>query len=92
MPDGAAMKGLNRSILEICIETVPKITLLNTQYRMRADIAGFSSNYFYKGLLLSAPHLHNVGKHIIFIDTAGSGFNELQGNDVISLQNEGGKD
>ena len=63
--------------------------MLNTQYRMREMIAGFSSNYFYNALLLTAPHLANSGNHISFIDTAGSGYNEVHGRDGTSLQNEG---
>ncbi len=85
----AARLGLNISILEISIATVKNVFLLNTQYRMRESIAGFSSNYFYDGILQSAAHLANIGTHITFIDTAGSGFNEVHGNDGMSLQNEG---
>jgi len=85
----AARLGLNRSILEISIETIPTVFLLNTQYRMREAIAGFSGNYFYNGLLLTAPHLTNNGSHITFVDTAGSGYNEVQGSNGMSLQNEG---
>ncbi|MEJ0101339.1 MAG: AAA domain-containing protein [Bacteroidota bacterium] len=85
----AARLGLNRSILEISIETIPTVFLLNTQYRMREAIAGFSGNYFYNGLLLTAQHLTNNGSHITFIDTAGSGYNEVQGSNGMSLQNEG---
>ncbi|MBC7866449.1 MAG: AAA family ATPase, partial [Gloeobacteraceae cyanobacterium ES-bin-316] len=43
----AAQKGLNKSILEICIATAGNGFLLNTQYRMREAIAGFSGHYFY---------------------------------------------
>lgn len=85
----AARQGLNRSILEIAIGTVPDIFLLNIQYRMREAIAGFSGKYFYKGLLLTAKHLANTGVHISFIDTAGSGFSEMRGSDGVSLQNRG---
>lgn len=85
----AAMLGFNNSILEAAIEHVPDVYLLNTQYRMRTAIAGFSSQYFYNGLLQTATHLSNTGTHITFIDTAGSGYNEKHGPDGISLQNEG---
>lgn len=85
----AARLGLNKSILERSIASVNNIFLLNTQYRMREAIAGFSSDYFYKGLLQTATHLSNTGTHISFIDTAGSGYNEEQGSNGISLQNEG---
>jgi len=85
----AARMGLNQSILETAVATVQPVFLLNTQYRMRAAIAGFSGTYFYQGLLQTAAHLANTGAHISFIDTAGSGFNETHGNDGISLQNKG---
>ena len=85
----AARLGLNKSILEISIATADNIFLLNTQYRMREAIAGFSSNYFYNGLLQTAAHLTNNNTHITFIDTAGSGYNEVHGSDGSSLQNEG---
>lgn len=85
----AARLGFNRSILETAIGTVQNVHLLNVQYRMKESIAGFSSKYFYNGLLKTAAHLGNTGTHITFIDTAGSGFNEMQGKDGMSLQNEG---
>lgn len=85
----AARLGFNRSVLETAIEKVSTIFLLNTQYRMREAIAGFSSNYFYNSLLLTAAHLNNTGVHLTFIDTAGSGYNEVHGPDGTSLQNEG---
>jgi ATP-dependent RNA/DNA helicase IGHMBP2 len=85
----AARLGLNRSVLEISIATVENVFLLNTQYRMREAIAGFSGNYFYNSLLLTAANLTNIGTHISFIDTAGSGYNEIHGSNGTSLQNEG---
>ena len=85
----AAKLGFNRSVLETAIDTSKNVYLLNTQYRMREVIAGFSSNYFYNGLLHTAEHLANAGTHITFIDTAGSGYNEEHGPDGRSLQNEG---
>lgn len=85
----AAAMGLNKSILEVCVESLANVFLLDTQYRMRQSIAGFSRDYFYKGLLQTAAHRGNTGVHISFIDTAGSGYNEVQGNSGMSLQNEG---
>ncbi len=84
----AARLGFNRSILEIAIARTQNVYLLNTQYRMRPAIAGFSSNYFYNNLLLTAAYLPNIGRHICFIDTAGSGTTEMPGPDGSSLQNE----
>ncbi len=85
----AALLGFNTSILETAIARYPSACLLNTQYRMRQAIAGFSSDYFYNSLLQTAAHLHNTGTHVTFIDTAGSGFWEKHGPDGVSLQNEG---
>ncbi|MEO7768863.1 MAG: DEAD/DEAH box helicase family protein [Ferruginibacter sp.] len=85
----AVHRGFNRSILEKAISSLSHIFLLNTQYRMRETIAGFSGDYFYKGLLLTADHLKDTGMHIFFIDTAGSGYNEISGSNGMSLQNEG---
>lgn len=85
----AARLGLNQSILERSIASVDHIFLLNIQYRMREAIAGFSSGYFYNGLLQTVAHLKNTGTHISFIDTAGSGYNEVRGSNGMSLQNEG---
>ncbi|MFN8253663.1 MAG: AAA domain-containing protein [Ferruginibacter sp.] len=85
----AALLGFNNSILEVAINHTAHVHLLNIQYRMRAAIAGFSSHYFYKGLLQTAKHLTNTGVHLTFIDTAGSGYQEKHGPDGISLQNEG---
>ena len=85
----AARLGLNKSILERSIASFDTVFLLDTQYRMREAIAGFSSNYFYNGLLKTAEHLTNTGTHITFVDTAGSGFNEVRGTNGMSLQNDG---
>ncbi len=85
----AARLGFNRSVLEAAIDKTAAVYLLNTQYRMQPAIAGFSSTYFYKGLLLTAAHLQNTGTPVTFIDTAGSGYNEVHGPDGTSLQNEG---
>lgn len=86
----AAQKGLNVSILEVAMKTATSNNnLLNTQYRMRESIAGFSNAYFYEGKLLTPTRLSNTGVHVKFIDTAGSGFNETQGSSGLSLQNEG---
>jgi ATP-dependent RNA/DNA helicase IGHMBP2 len=85
----AAQLGFNTSILERAVANIKPIFLLNTQYRMRQSIAGFSSAYFYNNLLLSPPHLNDVAEHLIFVDTAGSGYNEVHGQDGTSLQNDG---
>ena len=85
----AARLGFNQSILEVAIKTVDAVRLLNTQYRMKEVIAGFSSDYFYNNQLMSPQHLRNTGTHITFIDTAGSGYQEEHVADGSSLQNKG---
>jgi len=85
----AARLGFNRSILEVAIKNIDEVFLLNTQYRMKQVIAGFSSNYFYNNELLSPAHLQNTGTHVTFIDTAGSGYHEEHRTDDSSLENKG---
>lgn len=85
----AAQLGLNTSILEIAVKTIQPVFLLNMQYRMRQPIAGFSSSYFYDNKLMTDEKLLSAAQHLMFIDTAGSGFNEAQGPDGNSLKNEG---
>ena len=81
--------GFNRSILETTVSKLPSVYLLNTQYRMRSSIAGFSSDYFYQGKLLTASSLLDQQGALVFIDTAGTGYEEIHGPDGVSLQNEG---
>ena len=85
----AAREGLNRSILEVAAAALTDIHLLDVQYRMKPAIAGFSSSYFYEGRLNTAGHLQNTGQHLVFIDTAGSGFEEKFLPDEAGLENEG---
>ena len=53
----AAMKaGLGKTLMERIVEMHPEaVTLLKIQYRMNDEIMQFSSNYFYDGLVESAP-------------------------------------
>ena len=81
--------GLNKSILEVCFKNSNAIYLLNTQYRMRESIAGFSSLLFYNNELKTPTHLQNTHNHIAFFDTAGAGHEEQQGANGSSLMNEG---
>jgi ATP-dependent RNA/DNA helicase IGHMBP2 len=85
----AAQLGFNTSILESAIKNMQPVFLLNTQYRMRQPIAGFSNQYFYGGKLMTDESLLSTASHLTFIDTAGSGFNEKYGQDGTSLKNEG---
>lgn len=90
LSEEASRMGLNRSILETAVDKTRQVFLLDTQYRMRSAIAGFSSHYFYQGKLRTPETQHNQHqRHICFIDTAGTGFQETSGSEGSSLQNDG---
>ncbi|MGN6402192.1 MAG: AAA domain-containing protein [Flavisolibacter sp.] len=78
----AAQGGLNRTLLEKCVALHPEaVVLLEEQYRMHETIMGFSSEEFYAGQLKAAAavakHLLFPGdRPLVFIDTAGCGFEE----------------
>ena len=78
----AAKSGLSETLLEKCIKLHPEaVTLLEEQYRMNSTIMGYSSSIFYKDKLKAH---HSVAKSLLFyndspllfIDTAGCGFEE----------------
>lgn len=85
----AVKLGLSESILEKVIRNYQDIYFLDTQYRMRKSIADFSSSYFYNDKLMTPEDQADVSEHILFYDTAGTGFEEETGEDGMSLMNEG---
>ena len=80
--DVAAKKGLSTTLLEKCVNTHPEaVTLLEEQYRMNEQIMGYSSQIFYQNKLkahASVAHrlLFADDKPLLFVDTAGCGFEE----------------
>lgn len=85
-----AMKnGYNKSFLEVVLEKHPVKCLLRKQYRMRQAIVDFPNAYFYEGKLETPENLKNVGIHLQFYDTAGTGFQEEQAVENGSLSNMG---
>ncbi|MCY7327999.1 MAG: AAA domain-containing protein [Saprospiraceae bacterium] len=84
----AAKQGLSITLIERCLELIPhQVHLLTVQYRMHQAIMDFSNQYFYGGALqahesvrerlLSAGHSTTPYlESVIFIDTAGTGFEE----------------
>lgn len=82
-------QGFNKSILEYSFNNAQNVFLLDTQYRMRASISQFSSEYFYKGELKTPDDLKDIGSHVAYYDTAGTGFEEKAGEDGTSRINEG---
>ncbi len=75
-------RGLNITLIEKCLDFLPKISFLNVQYRMNEAIMGFSNEQFYNNELVAADTVKNhllhleTGKPVVFIDTAGCGFEE----------------
>ncbi|MEJ7913154.1 MAG: AAA domain-containing protein [Chitinophagaceae bacterium] len=80
----AARAGLGTTLLEKCATLHPQaVVRLEEQYRMHEMIAGFSSQQFYEGQVKAnsavAGHLLFPGDTpLVFIDTAGCGFEEAQ--------------
>ena len=69
------------------------VVMLQEQYRMNEIIAGFSSKEFYEGKLQAAPSvahwkLFPADQPLLFIDTAGCGFEEKQEGTSISNPEE----
>ena len=79
-----ARKWLSTTLLEKCVALHPEaVTLLEEQYRMHERIMGYSSEVFYDRRLKAHP---TVAQHVlfageaplVFVDTAGCGFDERQ--------------
>lgn len=85
--------GLHITLIEKLLKILPAVNLLTTQYRMHEDIMGFSNQRFYGGELKAADevarHSLDIGEHksIIFIDTAGCGFEEKVNTEAKSRYN-----
>lgn len=78
----AAREGLNITLMEKTVALHPDaVVLLEEQYRMHELIMGFSSSEFYEGRLKAdksvAQHVLFEGNQpLLFIDSAGCGFDE----------------
>jgi superfamily I DNA and/or RNA helicase len=85
----AAREGLRETLFEKCIQRQPNTArMLTTQYRMHEQIMGFSSEKFYGGQLVPHASVRHAGLEaydlrftpdlpVEFIDTAGSGYQEV---------------
>lgn len=68
--------GLGMTLMERLIGNKPEcVSLLRVQYRMHDEIMQFSSNYFYHGLMTSAPEVahrlvHEGDAPIVWFDTS----------------------
>ena len=74
----AALKGgLDKTLMERIVENKPEVvTLLRVQYRMNEAIMRFSSDYFYGGMVETAPLVKQRGildydHPMMWVDTAG---------------------
>lgn len=85
----AIKKGFNISILEKAFDKCENVYFLDTQYRMRKSIANFSGRYFYDNQLQTPKAQNDIKQHIMFYDTAGTGFEEQSGKGGSSLINDG---
>lgn len=85
----AAKKGLEKTLLEKCVEWHPEsVVLLEEQYRMNEQIMAHSSKIFYQNKLQAHPTVAQKtlflnDSPMLFIDTAGCGFDEkIEGTSV----------
>lgn len=80
--DEAAKDGLSHTLMEKNVQLHPQaVALLEEQYRMNEAIMGYSSSVFYQNKLRAhasvADHvLFESDNPLVFIDTAGCGFEE----------------
>nr|WP_295674258.1 AAA domain-containing protein [uncultured Mucilaginibacter sp.] len=90
----AARNGLSTTLIEKCISLHPEaVTLLEEQYRMNKAIMGYSSGVFYHDALKAH---HSVADQVlftgdlpmVFIDTAGCGFDEKPSGTSVSNPEE----
>lgn len=86
----ASALGLNVSALERFLSAGYPIYFLPIQYRMPKNIADFSSHFFYDNRLESFKEKQENA--LLFYDTAGAGYDEQQGDEGMSLKNEGEAD
>ena len=68
--------GLGKTLMERIVENKPEcVSLLQVQYRMNDEIMQFSSDYFYRGKMQSAPEvahrlIHEGDAPILWFDTS----------------------
>ena len=91
---GAKDLGFEETLLDRMTSFCKHSYLLNVQYRMNNVILDFPNQQFYNGKLVSHESvafrtLPNDNRQLVFIDTAGTGFDEKFNHEYRSLSNEG---
>ncbi len=88
--------GFGITLLEKALERHGRNALLEVQYRMNERIMGFSNAYFYAGKLRAGPGIAErtlpgvtLPESVVFIDTAGTGFEEKLHPQFKSRYNDG---
>ncbi|MDX1628653.1 MAG: AAA domain-containing protein [Fulvivirga sp.] len=89
----AAKHGLENTLFAKGMLNQPEASImLQTQYRMHPKIANFSSQYFYRSKLVADESILKrdapFEEHMLFIDTAGAGFEESLKEETLSTYNE----
>ncbi len=78
----AARSGLAVTLIEKLLQRLEQVKLLRLQYRMNIPIMSFSNQRFYDGALSAAEEVREhrlpapMDTPVVFIDTAGCGFEE----------------
>lgn len=91
----AKKRGFGTTLLEKFVLQNNKVSFLNTQYRMHEAIMGFSNVQFYENQLIAATENSawqlsiTENTPVIFIDTAGCGFQEEMNEETLSRFNKG---
>jgi superfamily I DNA and/or RNA helicase len=90
----AVQLGMEETLLDILTDQIRHTSMLTEQYRMNHGILAFSNAHFYSGKLQSHESvairtLRNDPNPVLFIDTAGCGFEESRDPDGKSLWNGG---
>lgn len=91
----AKNKGLGITLLEKCVENFSEVSFLNVQYRMNQLIMNFSNSQFYDNQLIAHDSVVNWElkkgdiSPVVFIDTAGAGFDEEANEETLSKFNSG---
>ena len=94
MSKDAKALNFDTTLLDLLTDQIKFSSLLNTQYRMNRQILSFPNQMFYDNQLLSEEtvkerYLDNDQEGIVFIDTAGAGFEEAINPETRSRWNEG---